>query len=241
MAEALFDNHRTLRAVIESVLEGRLGRSTIRDGAARLDLGCYAIFGGDAASDAVPALVNDVVPPRELLVPDEQAWRDRLHEAYGERLEDRTMRTFATDGLDVERLRTLAGRVPAGFTVEPFTAATATQLDLSILPHALRVFDDAEHFADEGIGYGAFDDGTLACAATSYAVSSQRVEIAIATKEEYRGKRLARVTAAAMLAECLGRGLTPDWSAANPISKHLAISLGYRPAALCDIIYLERP
>jgi hypothetical protein len=45
--------------------------------------------------------------------------------------------------------------------------------------------------------------------------------------------------AAAMLAACLERGLRPEWSAADPISKHLAISLGYRPAALCDIFYLE--
>jgi hypothetical protein len=46
---SLFAPHRTLPAIVEAVLEGRLG-SIARDGeAARLSLGCYEIFGGDAA------------------------------------------------------------------------------------------------------------------------------------------------------------------------------------------------
>jgi hypothetical protein len=42
-----------------------------------------------------------------------------------------------------------------------------------------------------------------------------------------------------MILECLRRGLLPEWSASNPVSKRLARSLGYRPDVLCDIVYYE--
>jgi len=38
--------------------------------------------------------------------------------------------------------------------------------------------------------------------------------------------------------DCLENGLRPKWCASNPISKRLALSPGYRPAALCDIFFL---
>jgi len=40
-----------------------------------------------------------------------------------------------------------------------------------------------------------------------------------------------------MILECLRRDLRPEWSAANPVSKRLARSLGYRPGPLCDIVF----
>ena len=45
----LFNDHTELRAVIDAALEGRLGRVAPSPDAraARLDIGCYAIFGGD--------------------------------------------------------------------------------------------------------------------------------------------------------------------------------------------------
>ncbi len=41
-----------------------------------------------------------------------------------------------------------------------------------------------------------------------------------------------------MLLHCLERGLEPGWVASNPISKRLALSLGFRSGELCDVFYL---
>jgi hypothetical protein len=52
---SFFATHTTLPAIVEAGLEGRLG-STTRDGdAARLSLGCYEVFGGDADSPGAVA------------------------------------------------------------------------------------------------------------------------------------------------------------------------------------------
>lgn len=237
----LFDGHLTLRAVIESALEGRLG-SVHAPGAppvaARIDLGCYAIFGGRASAAPAESLVRELQAPRELLVPDDQAWRDLLQRVHGARLEDRPMRTFSPHALDPQHLRSLAAALPPGFVVRRLDAASAAGLDDSLVPHALQTFSDPRHFAADGIGYAAFRDGVVASAATSYAISSSRVEIAISTREDCRGRGLARAAAAALIAHCLDGGLRPEWSAANPVSKRLALALGYRPAALCDVFCL---
>jgi predicted GNAT family acetyltransferase len=61
--------------------------------------------------------------------------------------------------------------------------------------------------------------------------------VAIATRPAFRGRGLAAATAARLLRECLERGLTPRWSASNPVSQRLAVRLGYRPAGVCEVLY----
>jgi len=239
----LFRKHNTLRSVIECVLERRLGSITADDPTrprvARLDLGCYAIFGGNADRPEAEQFVRSVEPPRELLIPDDQSWRDLLSAIHGLRLSDRPMRTFELHALDRKRLRKLAGGIPAGFSIAALNPESASQLDESIQPHAMQVFGTVGEFLEHGVGFGALDGNRLACAATSYAISAERAEVAIATRPEYRGRGLAKTVAAHMLLHCLENGLRPEWSAANPVSKRLAFHLGYRPGRLCDVFYLE--
>lgn len=239
--DPLFGAHATLRAVIECGLEGILGRVVAPGSpprAARIDLGCYAIFGGDATTDDAERLVREVEAPRELLVGEDQRWRDLLLRVHGDRMEDRPMRTFSPHALEPDRLRTLAERLPDGFSLRRIDAGGAALLDDGLVPHGMQTFADPADFAARGLGFGVFADGALASAATSYAVSSSRVEVAIATRERFRGHGLARAVSAAMLRHCLDAGLRPEWSAANPISKRLALGLGYRPAAMCDVFLL---
>ena len=63
--------------------------------------------------------------------------------------------------------------------------------------------------------------------------------MAIATRPAFRGLGLAAATAARLLRECLDQGLTPRWSASNPVSQRLAVRLGYRPAGVCEVLYLR--
>jgi len=69
-------------------------------------------------------------------------------------------------------------------------------------------------------------------------MSSRTVEVAIATRPAYRGHGLAAAPAAALLEHCLETGLTPRWSASNPVSQRLAVRLGFRPAGVCEVLYL---
>ena len=62
------------------------------------------------------------------------------------------------------------------------------------------------------------------------------IELAIGTHPGHRRRGLARAVAAMLMRACLERGLTPHWNAANPVSQRLAVSLGYEPAGICEIL-----
>ena len=240
----LFEEHKTLRAVIDSALERRLGEVRYDDPNApkigRIDLGCYAIFSGDAGHPLAAEWVPELSAPVEILLPEDQAWRNLVDGLIGERCSDRPMRTFALPDLDREALKTAAAAVPGGFRVAELDVALARPLDENLHPHGLRVFPSAEALVAEGLGYAVVaPDGRVAAQSSSYAISSRRVEVAIATHPEFRRQGLARAVAARMLLGCTERGLSPEWSASNPVSKRLARSLGYRPAGLCDIVFFE--
>jgi len=57
------------------------------------------------------------------------------------------------------------------------------------------------------------------------------------SRPAFRGLGLATATAARLLRQCLDAGLTPRWSASNPVSQRLAVRLGYRPAGVCEVLY----
>ena len=102
------------------------------------------------------------------------------------------------------------------------------------------MFPTALDFVEHGLGFGAVTaSGVIASAATSYTLSSRYLEVAIATRAAYRGRGLAMVVGAALMAAALARNLVPAWSASNPVSKRLAERLGYRPADECEVLLLR--
>jgi GNAT superfamily N-acetyltransferase len=236
---AYFGRSPELGAVIESVLEGRQGRAVVAGNAARLSLGCYEIFGGDPSSRAARDMVETAARPRELVYGNDPTWRQVILEVHGDAVFDRPMRDFDPSGIDSASLLVLEKTLPAGFTLSAFDSALTDQLDAGLEPHALQAFESAREFLDQGIGFGAVYEGTLACAATSYTRSSRSVEVAIATRAAFRGRGLAAAVAARLLRECLALGLAPRWSASNPVSQRLALRLGYREAGVCEVLYLR--
>jgi RimJ/RimL family protein N-acetyltransferase len=236
---SFFSAHTTLPAIVEAGLEGRLG-SVTRDGdAARLSLGCYEMFGGDAGAPGAGRLIVEAVR-RELVYGNDPAWRAAILKRRGDEVVDRPMTEFDARGLDPAALARLEASVPPGFTVRRFDLALARQLDRELEPHGLLVFPFARDLLEHGLGFGAVtQDGILACAATSYTLSARYLEIAIATRPAFRGRGLAMVAAAALIREALARHLIPCWSASNPVSKRLAERLGYRPAGECEVLLLK--
>jgi GNAT superfamily N-acetyltransferase len=234
---SLFSGRVELGAVIEAVVEGRLGRAIVAGDAARLSIGCYEIFAGDASSAAARDLVAGAARPRELVYGNEVAWRRLILDVHGREVFDRPMRDYDPTGIDsVSLLRFEAGLAPE-FSLHALDANLIRQLDAGLEPHALQVFDSEQRLLDNGLGFGAVKDGRLVCAATSYTRSSRSVEVAISTRSDFRGYGLAAATSARLIRRCLSEGLVPRWTASNPVSQRLAVRLGYHPAGQCEVLY----
>jgi hypothetical protein len=234
---SFFSGRVELGAVVEAVVEGRLGRATVAGGAARLSVGCYEIFGGDASSPEARDLVAGAARPRELVYGNDVAWRRLILDVHGDGVADRPMRDFDPSGIEAATLVRLETGLPEGFDLRPLDADLAGQLDPDLEPHALQVFASPRAFLEQGLGYGAVADGRLACAATSYTRSSRLVEVAISTRAAFRGRGLAAATASRLVRRCLADALVPRWTASNPVSQRLAVRLGFRPAGVCEVLY----
>ena len=88
-------------------------------------------------------------------------------------------------------------------------------------------FLDYNNFAENAFGCCITHEGRLICAASCYSSYSRGVEVEIATHPDYRRKGLATIAGAAFISECVRRGLTPHWDAANIMSLKIAEKFGY--------------
>ena len=88
-------------------------------------------------------------------------------------------------------------------------------------------FESKEQFLELGRGFVILRDGRIVSGASSYSRYLEGIEIEVDTMKEERQKGLARVCCAALILQCLSEGLYPSWDAHNPISVHLAETLGY--------------
>ena len=69
--------------------------------------------------------------------------------------------------------------------------------------------------------------GEVVCGASSYSIYDNGIEIEVATDHNYRRKGLATIVSAALILDCLEKGIYPNWDAANTTSAKLAEKLGY--------------
>lgn len=90
-------------------------------------------------------------------------------------------------------------------------------------------YNDSAHYRQAGFGFVARrqEDGRIISVCTSFCVHEGGAEIEVDTDPEFQGRGLARMVAAAFIAECLRRGLRPLWDASNPQSARVAEKLGF--------------
>jgi GNAT acetyltransferase len=118
---------------------------------------------------------------RELVYGNDPAWRRLILDVLDGEVSDRPMLDYDPSGIDQDWLTRLEATLPPDFLMQPFDAGLAGQLGADLEPHALQVFASVEEFLEHGFGFAAVHGGDLACAATSYTVSSRSVEVGIAT------------------------------------------------------------
>ncbi len=240
---SLFSGQKHLRAVIESVLEGCLGTASVdrvpSPRTARLVLGVYTFLAGDAGTDKAKEFVSRQEGPCEFITANDSNWEMLIDEVHGERIERRMMEAFSPDAIDLANLRRLAEHTPEGVEITPITIEDARCLGRELEPNRVSLFGTPDQFIERGVGVCAREAGLIVAASTSYAVSSRRVEVAIATHPDHRRRGLAVSVGAAMLVHCLGKGLEPHWTAGNLVSSKVAVRLGLTFAGPVPVLYLR--
>lgn len=225
--------------LIRSCLEGCMDRAWADDfehpTAAKICTTDFCFLSGDADSpDAgalAAALPEGYAHPWFYVVPMQPAWEAVIERSFPGRYTPIRRYALQKDGdtFAPEALKRFAAQVPEGCRVLPFDESIyylSKQEEWS--SHLCAWFPTYESFQKHGMGFAAFDGKTLVCGASSHSYYREGIEVEIDTNPTHLRRGLATACAAALILECLRRGLYPSWDAANQESLALAEKLGYR-------------
>lgn len=148
-----------------------------------------------------------------------------LTKPWAERLEKMGLRTYTRWYMQPQEAycAEVPAGLPKGYTLHPFDEAAFEEKPFG---HGAQYCNYAD-FAARGAGYVVRFEGKIVAAASSFLSYGREVELDISTEEAHRRKGLAYACAAAMLKDCVQRGITVNWDAQNEVSLNLALKLGY--------------
>jgi GNAT superfamily N-acetyltransferase len=219
---------------IDAAIEGQMGRVFTDDAAdphvLAVRQGPFWYLAGAADHPAAGDLVA-VIPPFSLVMPSSPGWTALLERRLGDRLEAVPRVSFRADDLSVDRLAGLVASSAHRDRLQPVDADLAARL--ATTPDAwfdLDGYGSPADFAARGIGFAVVDGDDVAGAAWSSLTCRAAIEVSVFVDERHRRRGVATAVAARLVLECLGRGLRPNWDAANEESCRLAAKLGFLPA-----------
>lgn len=228
-----------------SYLEGRMGRAfTVEGRAVRSAMVCVGdmfFLAGEPDAALAAFLPAGHASHFAILMPQNAGW---AHLVERVRPEARRITRYAfqkRNTFDLDSLRRMAVP-PKGFELQPveetlYHAARAAEWSRDLVSQYPSYADYAAH----GRGFAATEGGEIVCGASSYTDWSGGIEIEVDCRPDRRRFGLARACAAALVLDCLARGLHPSWDAANGISAHLADTLGYEPAGAYPAFEVDVP
>lgn len=156
-----------------------------------------------------------------------------LSEAWAQHLEGLKLRTYRRWHMAPQKEYHLpfAAELPEGCVLQPFDEAAFEAKPFS---HG-SLYADYADFSARGAGYVVRCGEKIVASASSVLSFEREAEMDISTDEAYRRKGLACACAAAMLKDCMRRGITVHWDAQNEASLNLALKLGYRVGCEYDV------
>lgn len=236
LSEAFRRNPR-VDCSIDCAVEGQMGRAFVDDlerpTAWRITVGPFWYFAGDAGGPGGRALMQEF-PAYNLLMPSPPEWVDAARERFGDKLVAFPRYGFSADTLSEAHLSAVLDNSPHRDRVLRVDADLLARPDNYV---AFDDFDSPADFLERGIGYTLMEGDKLTGAAYSSLVCNRGIEVSLFVDEQYRRHGIATAISAALLLECVRRGLRPNWDAANPESCLIAERLGYSFTSSYDSYY----
>lgn len=178
-----------------------------------------------------------------ILVPQNKEWEKMIEDCFGSRAKKVTRYAIKKESgiFDKKKLQeavqAFAG-AKAGMEegTEEGTEYKVKEIDESVFLQCIQnewsrdltaQYKDYAAYQKLGLGMAVLKNGELAAGASAYSRYREGIEIQIDTRKDCRRQGLAYACGAALILECLKRGLYPSWDAQNTASVALAQKLGY--------------
>lgn len=244
----MLQSHKRQRLYVDSILEGYtrdfgnyvsiLADSVEDPTVAQLNIHREIIFSGDPYHEVAQTMIEKlpITSPNPnwmdgfygaLVIPETAAWEERATSVIEGKVVCHQRTEYSSSGLNWEHLNRLKAQLPTGYQIRRIDHNFVHErgIDLDRSGFALM---SVRQFLQHGIGYWVVKDDDVVCEAGSWVRCLKGIEIDIGTYPEHRGMGLATAACAALICECLERGLEPHWTTtSNPRSDALARKLGY--------------
>ena len=221
-----------------AILEGQTGRvladSKTDPRFAVLEMPQFkvSILGGDPAHPSVTRYI-EALPKYAKLILSSEGFIPVLQNVHPGKWVQLERYAFSTENLNADSLQQFKTQLPTGFQVKKIDIALANQLvsdkKNEFANHHGMNFPSLEEFVSRGFGYCVLHGDEIACVASTFVICEGGMEIQIDTKKKYRGKGLATVAAAYLIAHSLENSMDPGWDAATQTSAKFAEKLGFTP------------
>lgn len=243
----LFPLFKTMHdTTILSCLQGHMGKAWVDNlkapTSARILVGDFMFFAGNPHTPEAEELVLNI-PKQVLVIVDTDEWKEKMEDIHKGDFEKVQRYSFNKnmEDLDREHIQSFLSLLPDGYELKKIDATLANEPSLHELSEDFTgQFDSIEDFLNRGVGFAITCKEQVACGASSYSIYDEGIEIEIVTHSEHRRKGLATVAAAALILDCLDKGLYPSWDAANATSAKLAQRLGYVLDTQYDAYYIHK-
>lgn len=217
--------------MVSSCLQGVMGSVYIEDGAhpasAAAQLNDFCFFAGEPNAGLIGF---DYGRDFLIMVPQNEAWAEMIASVWGNKAVRRMRYAIKKEPncFDMQKLTSMVRSLPEQFAVEQIDRELyARCLENPWSQDLVSGYPSYEDYARLGLGFVVTENGEILSGASSYSSYRGGIEIEIDTKEKCRRKGLATAAGAALILECLKRGLYPSWDAQNRASVALAEKLGY--------------
>lgn len=194
----------------------------------------FAQFFGEVESDAIISALFDALQRLPALSNRYLLWYDPppLCRRHMDSLPEGVARARTRIAFDF-KVERFAARAPdtqvTGVEIVPLDNQVLDEIAAFGLDIENRFWPSRKAFLEQGYGSAARLDNQIASLCYSACVAGGVAEVDVVTREEFRGKGLARIVTAAFISDCLANGITPNWDCFdyNQASLQLALSLGF--------------
>ncbi|TQR28859.1 GNAT family N-acetyltransferase [Lysinibacillus sphaericus] len=219
--------------IVLSYLQGHMGTAWVDNlenpTVAQITVGIFVFYAGDPNTKEAEELLYNL-PEFTLAIVDSDEWKNRIETVHNGAIEKFERYRFKKDPEHFNRthLQNILTSLPEDYEIKKVDNNIVNLPSFHELSEDfVSQFDSIDDFVNRGVGYAIIHEGQVVCAATSFSIYDDGIEIEIATHPQYRRKGLTTITASALILYCLDRGHYPSWDGANSESAELAKKLGY--------------
>ncbi|PEW85316.1 GNAT family N-acetyltransferase [Bacillus cereus] len=228
---SLFEDFNNV--VLLSYLQGHMGTAWVNNlenpTVAQVTVGIFTFYTGDPNVKETDELLRNI-PDRMLVIVHSEEWKKRLEKFYERKIDKFLRYKFKRNAVvfDHSKLQSFISALPKGYELRRIDEHIVNIPTLhKVSEDFTSQFQTVEDYIKRGIGYSILCKGEVVCGASSYSIYDKGIEIEVATNHNHRRKGLATIVSAALILDCLEKGIYPNWDAANTTSAKLAEKLGY--------------